>query len=145
MCPYDININSNELNHYYSEAHNNLGVLLQQQSKFKEAEASYKKAIELTPNYTEAHFKLGKLLKELGRLKEAEASYNQAIILKPDFTDVLEHRWKLLFEQKRYETALKDADLLIYKRSRAFDLTTMYALGQIEERRFIKELKPTLK
>ena len=122
-----------ELTPNYTEAHNNLGVLLQQQSKFKEAEASYKKAIELTPNYTEAHFKLGKLLKELGRLKEAEASYNQAIILKPDFTDVLEHRWKLLFEQKRYETALKDADLLISKRSRAFDLITLYALGRIEE------------
>ena len=122
-----------ELTPNYTEAHNNLGVLLQQQSKFKEAEASYKKAIELKPNYTEAHFKLGKLLKELGRLKEAEASYNQAIILKPDFTDVLEHRWKLLFEQKRYETALKDADLLISKRSRAFDLITLYALGRIEE------------
>ena len=122
-----------ELKYDFAQAHNNLGVLLQQQGKFKEAEASYRKAIELTPNYTEAHFKLGKLLKELGRLKEAEASYNQAIILKPDFTDVLEHRWKLLFEQKRYETALKDADLLISKRSRAFDLITLYALGRIEE------------
>ena len=117
----------------YSQAHNNLGVLQQQQGKFKEAESSYRKAIELKPNYTEAHFKLGKLLKELGRLKEAEANYNQAIVLKHDFIDALEHRWKLLFEQKRYEAALKDADLLVSKRSRAFDLTTLYAMGRIEE------------
>jgi uncharacterized protein (TIGR02466 family) len=117
----------------YSQTHNNLGVVLQQQGKFKESEASFRKAIELKPNYTEAHFKLGKLLKELGRLKEAETSYNQAIVLKHDFIDALEHRWKLLFEQKRYEAALKDADLLISKRARAFDLTTLYALGRIEE------------
>ena len=49
----------------------------------------------------------------MGRLEEAEASYNQAIALKPDFTDALEHRWKLLFDQKRYEAALKDANLTI--------------------------------
>ena len=72
-------------------------------------------------------------LQELGRLDEAEASYNQAIALKPDFTDALQNRWKILFSQKRYEAALKDADLIISKGTRAFDLTTLYALGQIEE------------
>ena len=116
-----------------AEAHNNLGVVLQQQGSLKEAEASYRKAITLRPNYAEAYFKLGNILKQQGSLKKAEASYDQAIILKHDFIDALEHRWKLLFDQKRYEGALKDADLLISKRSRAFDLTTLYALGRIEE------------
>ena len=62
---------------------------------------------------------MGNILKKLERLKEAEASYNQAIALKPDFADALEHRWKLLFDQKRYEDALKDANLLISQRPRA--------------------------
>ena len=117
----------------YAEAHNNLGGTLQELGRLKEAEASYNQAIALKPDYTEAHSNLGGTLKELGRLDEAEASYNQAIALKPDFTDALQNRWILLFDQKRYEAALKDANLYISKGTRAFDLTTLYALGRIEE------------
>jgi Tfp pilus assembly protein PilF len=117
----------------YAEAYNNLGVLLKEQGKVKEAEANYAKAIELKHNYVRAHYNLGVLLQELGRLEEAEASYNQAIALKPDFTDALLNRWMILFDQKRYEAALKDADLYISKGDRALDLPTLYALGQIEE------------
>jgi tetratricopeptide (TPR) repeat protein len=76
---------------------------------------------------------LGSTLQELGRLDEAEASYTQAIALKPEFTDALRHRWLLLFGQKRYEAALKDADLCISKGAIQLDLTTLYALGRIEE------------
>ena len=117
----------------YAEAHNNLGVLLKEQGKVKEAEVSYLQAISLKPNYTQAHYNLGVLLQELGRLDEAEASYNQAIALKPSFADALLNRWMILFDQKRYEAALKDADLYVSKGSRALDLTTLYALGKIEE------------
>ena len=82
-------------------------------------------------------------MQELGRLDEAEASYKKAITLKPDFIQAIKNRWLLLFNQKRYEAALLDADLCISKGSRELDLTTLYALGRIDE--FIKGLKLDLK
>jgi len=116
-----------------AEAHNNLGVLLQEQGKLYEAEKSHRKAIELKPDYAEAHYNLGVLLQEEERLDEAETSYNHALALKPDFTDALQNRWMILFSQKRYEIALKDADLITSKVNRAFDLITLYALGRTDE------------
>ena len=50
-----------------------------------EAEAAYRRAIELKPDYAEAHINLGNALKDQGRLAEAEAMYRRAIDLKPDF------------------------------------------------------------
>ena len=66
-------------------------------------------------------------------MDEAETSYNHALTLKPDFTDALQNRWMILFSQKRYEIALKDADLITSKVNRAFDLITLYALGRTDE------------
>ena len=117
----------------YAEAHINLGATLKELGRLNEAEASYKQAITLKPNFAEAHNNLGNTLKELGRLDEAEASWNQAISLKPDYADALSNRWLLLFGQKRYEAALKDAELCIFKGATELDLTTLYALGRTEE------------
>ncbi len=117
----------------YAKAHNNLGILLKEQGRIKEAEASYAQAIKLKPDYAEAHYNLGVLLQEEERLDEAETSYNHALALKPDFTDALQNRWMILFSQKRYEIALKDADLITSKVNRAFDLITLYALGRTDE------------
>ena len=122
-----------ELDPLDAEAHNNLAILLKEQGRLKEAEASYKKAIALKPDYAEAHSNLGLVLKELGRLDEAEASYKKAITLKPDFLEAIINRWLLLFNKKRFEAALLDADLCISKGSRQLDLTTLYALGRIDE------------
>jgi len=69
----------------FAEAHNNLGVTLQELSRLDEALASYNQAIALKPDFAQAHSNLGNSLKKLGRLDEALASYNQAIALKPDF------------------------------------------------------------
>ena len=117
----------------YAKAYNNLGVMLQELGKLDEAEVSLRQAIELKPDYVEAHNNLGVMLQELGKLDEAEVSYNQTIALKPNFTDALQNRWLLLFDQKRYEAALKDANLCISINARAFDLITLYASGRIEE------------
>ena len=122
-----------ELKPDYAEAHNNLGLLLKEQGRIKDAEASHPQAIHLKPDYAEAHYNLGVLLQEEERLDEAETSYNHALALKPDFTDALQNRWMILFSQKRYEIALKDADLITSKVNRAFDLITLYALGRTDE------------
>jgi Flp pilus assembly protein TadD len=117
----------------YTKAYNNLGIIMQELGRLDEAEISYRHAITLKPDYAEAHSNLGLVLKELGRLDEAEASYKKAITLKPDFLEAIINRWLLLFNKKRFEAALLDADLCISKGSRQLDLTTLYALGRIDE------------
>ena len=115
-----------------AEAYYNLGIVMQELGRLDEAEAIYKKAITLKPDH-KAYNNLGIVMQELGRLDEAEASYKKAITLKPDFIQAIKNRWLLLFSQKRFEEALLDADLCISKGSRQLDLTTLYALGRIDE------------
>ena len=100
-----------------AEAHYNLGIVMQELGRLDEAEAIYKKAITLKPDH-KAYNNLGIVMQELGRLDEAEASYKKAITLKPDFIQAIKNRWLLLFNQKRFEEALIDADLSIFKGSK---------------------------
>ena len=69
----------------YAEAHSNLGNILRDLGKLKEAESSYRKAIKIKPNFAEAHSNLGIMLSNLGNLEEAELSHRTAIELKPDY------------------------------------------------------------
>ena len=115
------------------EAHSNLGNTLRELGRLEESEASCRQAVVLKPDFAEAHNNLGNTLKELGKLKDAEASYTQAIELKPDYIDAIRNRWLLLFNQKQYEAALRDADLCISNGANQLDLTSLYALGRIEE------------
>ena len=117
----------------YADAHNNSGVTLQELGRSKDAEASYRKAIALKPDYAEAHSNLGVTLQELGRLDEAETSYTQAIALKPDYAEALHNRGNCLFDNGQFEAALRDADLCNSKGAIQLDLTSLYALGRIEE------------
>ena len=72
-----------------AEAHNNLGITLQELGRLEEAESSYKKSIELKYDYAEAHYNMGVTLNELGKLDEAEAICRQALALKPDYAEAL--------------------------------------------------------
>ena len=113
-------------------AHSNLGLVLKELGRLDEAEISLRQAIKLKPDF-KAYNNLGIVMEELGKLDEAEASYKKAIKLKPDFKEAINNRWLLLFNQKKFEAALLDADLYISKGSRELDLTTLYALGRIDE------------
>ena len=121
-----------QLNPKDAEAYYNLGIVMQDLGKLDEAGTVYKKAISLKPDH-KAHNNLGIVMQDLGRLDEAEANYKKAIAMKPDFIQAIKNRWLLLFSQKRFEEALLDADLCISKGSRQLDLTTLYALGRIDE------------
>ena len=63
----------------------NYGNILKNLGKFKDAEISTRKAIEIKPDFAEAYSNLGGILKDLVRLKEAEFSYRKAIEIKPDY------------------------------------------------------------
>src|SRR5262249_48180398 len=55
------------------------------QKKLGEAEAAFRKAIELRPHYPEAYANLGIVLLDQNRPAEAEAAYRQAIKLRPNY------------------------------------------------------------
>ena len=50
----------------------NYGAILKGLGKLKEAEFSYRKAIEIKPDYAEAHYNLGNILRDLGNLQDTE-------------------------------------------------------------------------
>lgn len=62
------------------DAHNGMGLVLHlNYRKFSEAEAQYKRAIELRPGFAEAHVNLGNLYLDEGRYDEAIAQYEIAL------------------------------------------------------------------
>jgi Flp pilus assembly protein TadD len=52
-----------------------LGNILKVLGRLKDAEASYRKTIELKQDFVQAHNNLGVLLQQQGKFKEAEASF----------------------------------------------------------------------
>jgi Tfp pilus assembly protein PilF len=67
-----------------SEAHANLGFLLDNQGRNQEAEASYRRALALAPTQVQTYINLGVLLESQQRFSEAEAAYRNALALDPE-------------------------------------------------------------
>lgn len=86
-------------------AHNNLGNVLLHLGRLKEAEAIYRKAIELNRNYVLAYNNLGNALADLGRLDEADAMYRKAIELEPAYFEAHYNLGKLLLDRGRRNEA----------------------------------------
>jgi type IV pilus assembly protein PilF len=62
------------------EPHNGMGLVLHLNfQKYSEAEAEYKRALELRPGFSEAHVNLGNLYLDEGRYDEAIAQYELAL------------------------------------------------------------------
>ena len=91
-----------------SNAHYNLGVILQELKRLDEAEVSFKKTIELKPDYTEAYNNLGVTLHLLGRFKESEACYRKTIELKPDYAEAYRNLGITLVDMGRLKEAMKN-------------------------------------
>ena len=98
-----------------AEAHNNLGIILQELGRLNDAEESFRKAKKLKHNYAEAHNNLGAVLQELERLNEAEESFGEAVLLKPDYAEAHSNLGAVLQELERLneaEESFKKAILL---------------------------------
>jgi tetratricopeptide (TPR) repeat protein len=63
----------------------NLGTLLKDANRPKEAEAAFRRAIEIDPRFAPAHSNFGVLLAKTNRHKEAEAAFRRAIELDPKY------------------------------------------------------------
>lgn len=68
-----------KIKYRYADVHNNLGVAYEKAKKFKQAEASYKKSLEINPGYGKAHFNLGNLYLETENYKGAVDEYKRSV------------------------------------------------------------------
>lgn len=67
-----------------SEAHANLGYLLDTQGRHQEAEESYRQALALAPMQVQTYINLGALLESQQRFGEAEVAYQSALAIDPE-------------------------------------------------------------
>jgi Flp pilus assembly protein TadD len=126
-----------KLNPLDSDGHNVLGILLSNLKRYDEAEAAYRKAIDLNPSYATAYYNLGNLLSDenLKRYDEAEAAYRKAIDLNPSYATAYSNLGLLLHENlKRYDEAEA-----AYRK--AIELNPSYATAYYNLGILLKDLK----
>ncbi len=82
-----------------------LGNLLKDQTRYEEAEAAYRRALEVNEKYATPWNNLGSLLRNLQRYEEAEASYRRAIEIDGKYTMPWNGLGNLLKGQQRYKEA----------------------------------------
>ncbi|MFP6808660.1 MAG: tetratricopeptide repeat protein [Pseudomonadales bacterium] len=67
-----------ELDPYHSDAHVNIGRLMQEAGEYQSAEDHYHKAMNAEPDNVLAAFNLGTLLEDIGRIQDAIVAYKKA-------------------------------------------------------------------
>jgi tetratricopeptide (TPR) repeat protein len=122
-----------KINPNYADAHNNLGIIFQELGEFQKAKNCFEKVIEINPNYATAHNNLGSVFYKLKEYQDAKDCYEKAIELKPNSQVALINRGKILFEKGEFELSLIDFDNCNNFDSRSRALTSLYALGRIDE------------
>ncbi|ARU31213.1 hypothetical protein CAP31_05630 [Sulfuriferula sp. AH1] len=88
-----------------AEAHNNLGITLNDLKRHEEAEASYRRAIRINPSFAQAHSNLGVTLHDLNRLDEAVTCYRTALKLNPDYVRAHNNLGAALHDLRRLDEA----------------------------------------
>jgi len=86
-------------------AHNNLGILLGDMGRKKDAEAEYREVLRINPNIAEAHNNLGNLLGNMGRKEDAEAECREALRINPNIAEAHNNLGNLLYDTGRKEDA----------------------------------------
>jgi len=67
--------------------HNHLGLVLKNQSRYKEASVAYERALQLNPDYCEAMNNLAVTQEMLGDREGAKALYKKALSIKPSYAE----------------------------------------------------------
>jgi len=75
--------------------YNALATLLVSMNKMQEAEACYKKAVDIDGNYEVTWFNYANLMLRLERLEEAKEMYEKALVIDPDFQEAKDELEKL--------------------------------------------------
>lgn len=104
--------------------HNDLGSLLLLADKTDEAEAAYRKAIELDPDKVSALFNLAQLQQQRGELREALRLYNHVVEVQPN------HAWAHYQIGTLYERWKQDGKAVEHY-ARAFALDPQLAFKEV--------------
>lgn len=81
----------------------NLGVILAEQNRLKEAIICYELAIAYNPNHAEAQCNLGNIYAEFGRLEESDVCFRRAIAAKPELVNVINNLSFTLLVRGKFE------------------------------------------
>ena len=96
---------------FLADCHNAIGAHNHKKGEFREAEANFRKAIELRKDFAMAHNNLGKALEALGKVQMAHESYRNAyraaLKLEPKNAGLLADLGWDLISQRRHEEAIK--------------------------------------
>jgi len=84
----------------------NLGNVLDELGRPREAEIAYRQAIARSPDLADAWFNLGVLQEKMGRDEEALSSYEKAFAVEPTYADALHNAALLLIRKRRFDAAL---------------------------------------
>ena len=88
------------------DAHNNLGIVLNELGEHQKAMSCYEKAIQINPNYAGAHNNLGNTLDELGEYQKAMSCYEKAIQIQPNYLDAHYNIGNTLNELGQHQKAM---------------------------------------
>lgn len=91
----------------FSDAHFNLGIVLQAQGKFDRAANSYRRTLSLNSGHPGAHNNLGALLQAQGQVPSAIEHYRRALQLEPRFVDAHENLGIALHIEGRLDEAIE--------------------------------------
>lgn len=89
-------------------AHNNLGNVLAESGRGREAVDHYTAALRIKPALAEAHNNLGFTLAGLGKVDEAMAHYAEALRIKPDYLEAHGNLASALAAQGRTDEAIRE-------------------------------------
>ncbi len=84
----------------------NLGNVLDELGRPREAEMAYRQAVGRNPDLADAWFNLGVLQEKMGREGEALSSYERAFAAEPAYADALHNAAVLMMRQGRFAAAL---------------------------------------
>ena len=88
-------------------AHNNLGVVLQEQDKWQDSAAQLEAAVVLSPRYAPAHVNLANTYVHLDRWSDAVAQYSEALRLDPDSFEGHFNFANTLIQMRRFPEAIE--------------------------------------
>ena len=91
----------------------NLGNVLDELGRERDAEIAYRQALARDPNFPDAWFNLGVLQEKIGREDEALSSYERAFAVEPSYADALHNAALLLMRKRRFSAAVKLLDQLV--------------------------------